>query len=89
MDNEIFVQRIEADSSSNNDDLLHYNFYTNVEGRILAENDLSFKKGINPQTIVENLTGLVMITLQGTGLGATRVSEIFRIQLHVKNLNLK
>ena len=83
MDNEIFVQRIELNLSESlsNADVLHYNFYTNVEGKIIMEKDLTFRKEIDKQ-IIEHLTGIVMITLHGTGLGATRVSEIFRIKLH-------
>ena len=79
--NDVHVPRLEDDHKFDKEDLLHYNFYTNVNGKIVSEKEMSLQKEIEAETI-EKLTGLVMICLHGLGLGLARVSELFKIQQH-------
>ena len=79
--NEIYVDIITERGGTDRDDVLHYNFYVNLNGKVIQENDLEFSREIESKTI-DKLTALVMISLHGLGLGATRVSELFRIQQH-------
>lgn len=80
--NEVQVQKIEGkEEECTKEELLHYNFYTNINGKLVSEKDFYFKKDIHFDTI-ERLTAITMICLHGTGLGATRISELLRIQQH-------
>ena len=79
--NDVHVTRMEDEHEWEKDELLHYNFYTNVNGKVVSEKDLFLRKEIEAETI-EKLTGLVMICLHGLGLGSARVTELFRIQQH-------
>lgn len=81
LSNAINVVRISSGDDVNKEDILHYNFSINVNGKITSESDLALMKEIHKDTI-EELTALIMIVLHGTGVGAPRVSEIFRIELH-------
>ena len=81
LSNKIVVQRIEEDGCNDRDDMMHYFFHANVNGKIVSEKDLGLAKEIHYDTI-EKLTGLVMIGLHGTGLGSSRISELYRIQMH-------
>ncbi len=82
LNNAINVRRIiDVNDEGNKDDLLHYDFNVMKNGKVVKERDLAFKKGIQASTF-GRLTGVVMICLHGLGLGALRVSEIFRILLH-------
>ena len=77
----IQVKRIANAQEVSIDDVYHYNFWLNSNGRIIRERDLTFKKEIATETF-EKMTGLVMICLHGLGLGSTRISELLRIQKH-------
>ena len=79
--NEIHVTKLDDEASCHRHELLHYNFYTNISGRIINEKDLHLRQGLSEEA-VEKLTGLVMICLHGLGLGSARVSEIIRLQQH-------
>ena len=79
--NAITVERIEEHCFDDSNDILHYKFNVNVNGRVVDETDLQLYKEIHNDTF-EKLSGLVMISLQGTGLGSARVAELYRIQMH-------
>lgn len=79
--NELTVNRIENESTNEKCDLLHYNFFINVDGKFISEKDLKFKTDILPD-VVEKITGLVMICLHGLGLGSTRVTELYQLEQH-------
>lgn len=66
LENAVHVERILNEDRYERDDLLHYNFNTNVNGRVTKESDLSFMKEIQPATI-ERFSALVMICLHGLG----------------------
>lgn len=82
LQNEINVTMIRnTDDNISQEDLLHYDFYVNINGKLIKEEELQFHKEIPVETF-EKLNGLVMISLHGIGLGATRISELFRLQQH-------
>ena len=78
--NQINVYRMTGDGVDK-EDLMHYKFNINLNGKIVDENDIIFRGGILDSTF-ERLTGLVMISLHGLGLGSTRISELFRLMQH-------
>jgi len=79
--NQIYVKKLKATHGVPRERLEHFEFYTNINGRVIRESDIMFKEDIDKKTF-ERLTGLVMICLHGLGLGSTRVSELFRIKPH-------
>ena len=79
--NSINVKRVHKGPGVRDEDIFHYDFWLNINGRIIQEKDLTFKKEIPDQTL-ETMTGLVMISLHGFGMGPTRISELLRLQQH-------
>ncbi len=75
------VHRISDENTATREDLLHYDFFVNQNGRVTSENDIVFKDGILPE-VFEKLTAFIMICLHGLGLGSTRIAELIRIQMH-------
>lgn len=81
MSNTIHVERIESTDPEHKQDLLHFKFHINIDGKIVNQSDIVFKGNI-ASTVFERLTGIVMICLHGLGLGSARVTELFRIMQH-------
>lgn len=79
--NSIVVEKIVDATRYDKNDILHYKFNVNTNGRIVSETDLCLCNDIHSDTF-EKLNGLVMISLHGTGLGSARLAELFRIQMH-------
>lgn len=78
---DINVTMIGSQHNMNREDLLHYNFYVNINGKIIEEKELLVRDDIEIKSL-EQLTALVMISLHGLGFGSTRISELFRLQQH-------
>lgn len=81
LNNNIIVHRIEDKNENEMDDRLHYNFCVNVNGKVIEEKSLEVEEDVDSDQITK-LTGLVMIGLHGTGFGATRIAELYRIKQH-------
>ena len=79
--NQIIVEKMTNEKNELKHNLMHYKFYVNLNGKIIDQSVITFKKEI-PLTTFERLTGLVMISLHGLGLGSTRITELFRIMQH-------
>ena len=62
-------------------ELLHYDAFINVNGKITNLSDCQIHLA-NKDNEIDMLCGLVMICLHGLGLGATRIAEICRLQQH-------
>ena len=79
--NELTVNRITNENTNEKHDLLHYDFFINVDGKLTSQNDLKFNDNISNDTF-ERMNALVMISLHGFGLGSTRVTELYRLEQH-------
>ena len=79
--NDINVSMIKDENGNDREDILHYDFYVNVNGKVIMEKDLIFEDNIADESF-EKLTALVMISLHGLGVGSTRIQELFRLQQH-------
>ena len=63
----LHVSKIESNETSDKDSINHYTFFCNTNnGHLNSENDIVLKPNIN-MDLIEEVKGLAMITLHGTG----------------------
>ena len=63
----INVNRLERESMDvSKDMIMHYQYFTNSNGKICNEKDIRIKESIDP-IVIDKLSGLTMICLHGLG----------------------
>ena len=65
----INVSRLERESTDvSKDVIMHYQYFTNSNGKICNKKDIRIKESIDP-IVIDKLSGLTMICLHGLGKG--------------------
>ena len=79
--NEVHVSRMNDDDQFEKHQIFHYEYYVDVNGKLIKDCDLDLVTGLGVDSI-NRLNALAMLSLHGLGLGATRIAELYRIFLH-------